>query len=212
MLSNNKQPIVDQWFVNDVVQDSPFAIFAHSIHPISAEARAYINEKTFKTQISKGELLVQADEICNALYLVERGILRGYVKDGRKEITTWITTERQLVTSITGFDKQIPAKENIQAIEDCELTAIYHKDLYYLYEHHSEMNIVSRKLLEEYYRHAEERAFIARLTEATTKYKYFIATSSHLLNRVPLKFIASYLGMTLETLSRIRGKLSRTVQ
>ena len=60
------------------------------------------------------------------------------------------------------------------------------------------------------HRDAEERAYIARLTEATSKYKRFIATKSDMLNRVPLKFIASYLGMTLETLSRIRSKLSRS--
>ncbi len=212
MLSTNKQPIVDQWFINDVVQESPFAIFANSVYPISAEARAYINEKTFKTHIGKGELLVQANEICTSLYLMEKGITRGFVREGRKEITTWISCERELVTSITGFDKQIPAKENIQAIEDCELTGLLHKDLHYLYDHFPEMNIVGRRILEQYYRNAEERAFIARLTEATSKYKYFIATNSNLLNRVPLKFIASYLGMTLETLSRIRGKLSRTAQ
>ena len=212
MLSTNNQPIVDQWIVNDVVQDSPFAIFAQLVYPISDEARIYINEKTYRIHVSKGEHLTQAGEICNSLFLVEKGIMRGYVREGRKEITTWITCENELVTSITGFDQQIPGKENLHAIEDCDVIVLHHADLYYLYNNFPEMNIVGRKVLEQYYRSAEERAFIARLTEATSKYKYFISTSSHLLNRVPLKYIASYLGMTLETLSRIRGKLSRTAQ
>ncbi len=93
-----------------------------------------------------------------------------------------------------------------------ELTGLHYDDLQFLYENFPEANIVGRKIYEKYYRDAEERAFIARLTEATSKYKHFIATKSQLLNRVPLKFIASYLGMTLETLSRIRSKLSQSKQ
>ena len=149
--------------------------------------------------------------MCTHLYLIRKGILRSYVKEGAKEITTWISSEQELITCVTCFGLQQPARENIQALEDCELTALSLEDLQYLYDNFPEANIVGRKILEKYYRDAEERAFIARLMEATSKYKHFIATKSDLLNRVPLKFIASYLGMTLETLSRIRSKLSRNI-
>ena len=117
-------------------------------------------------------------------------------------------TEHELATSITSFHAQQKSFENIQAIEDCELTGLHYDDLQYLYNNHPEVNVTGRKVLEKYYRDAEERAYIARLAEATSKYQRFIATKSFMLNRVPLKFIASYLGMTLETLSRIRSRLS----
>jgi len=81
-------------------------------------------------------------------------------------------------------------------------------DLQDLYEQFPEFNIVSRKLLQQYYSDAETRAFIARLTNAETKYKQFLARYSHLGNRIPLTYIASFLGITLETLSRVRRKLS----
>jgi CRP-like cAMP-binding protein len=170
-----------------------------------------MNQRTYSSQLNKGQMLVTAGAVCSNIYLIRKGVLRSYVKEDKKEITTWISGEQELATSITSFGLQQPARENIQALEDCELSALSFEDLQYLYDNFPEANIVGRKILEKYYRDAEERAFIARLMEATSKYKHFIATKADLLNRVPLKFIASYLGMTLETLSRIRSKLSRSM-
>ncbi|WP_205508790.1 Crp/Fnr family transcriptional regulator [Longitalea arenae] len=202
---------VEQWLTKTAIPESPFTNFVKTIYPVSPEAQAFMNQRVSRSQLSKGELLVTAGSTCSSIYLIKKGILRSYVKEGLKEITTWISREQELATCITSFGLQQPARENIQALEDCELFALNIEDLQYLYDHFPEANIVGRKILEKYYRDAEERAFIARLMEATSKYKHFIATKSDLLNRVPLKFIASYLGMTLETLSRIRSKLSRNI-
>ena len=208
-MSSFNQAGVEQWLPKNAVQDSPFITFAKNFHPLSQEAQHFANQRTFTVRIRKGELLLTAGEICPALYLIRRGIFRSYVKEGIKEITTWITAENDLVTGISTFGLLQPAKENIQALEDGELIGLRFEDLDYMYEAFPEMNLVSRKILEKYYRHAEERAYVARLTEATSKYKHYAATNKELLTRVPLKFVASYLGMTLETLSRIRSKLSR---
>lgn len=208
-MSSVNQPATGQWMSKQETKESPFVTLAKTILTLSPGAEEYANQNSFPHRLRKGELLVTSGEVCNAIYYVKKGILRGYVKEGVKDITTWITGEHELVSSISSFDLQIPAVENIQAIEDCELVGLTYENMEYLYEHFPEVNIVGRKILQKYYRDAEERAFIARLTEATSKYKRFIATKSEMLNRVPLKFVASFLGMTLETLSRIRSKLSR---
>jgi CRP-like cAMP-binding protein len=202
---------VEQRLSKNAIPESPFTLFVKNIYPVSTAVQEFMNQKTYTKQLTKSELLVTAGDMCPNLYLIRKGVLRSYVKEGIKEITTWISGEQELVTCITCFGLQQPARENIQALEDCELTVMSLEDLQYLYDNFPEANIVGRKVLEKYYRDAEERAFIARLMEATSKYKHFIATKSDLLNRVPLKFIASYLGMTLETLSRIRSKLSRNI-
>jgi len=207
----NNAMAVEQRQSKTSIPDSAFTIFVQNIYPISTTVQEFMNQKTYSGHLNKGEYLVNAGDICTSIYLIRKGILRSYIKEGLKDITTWISSEQELVTCITSFGLQQPARENIQALEDCELTALKFEDLQYLYDNFPEANIVGRKVLEKYYRDAEERAFIARLMEATSKYKHFIATKSHLLNRVPLKFIASYLGMTLETLSRIRSKLSRNI-
>lgn len=179
-----------------------------AIYPVSVEAIAYAKSKIQLLQISKGSLLVSSGEHCEHLYFVNKGVLRGFVKQGVKDITTWITAENELVTSISSYYQQITSIENIEALEDCILVAIHRDDMQYLYTNHPEVNTIVRIILEKYYQDAEERAYICRLTEATSKYHRFINTKSQLLNRIPLKYIASYLGMTLETLSRIRSRLT----
>jgi len=185
-----------------------FVHLIHSVYPVSEGALEYVREKLNLVQISKGSLLVASGDHCDHLYFVSRGILRGYVKQDNKDITTWITAEGELVTSISSYYKQIPSIENIEPLEDCILVSIHRDDMNYLYQHFPEVNTLVRIVLEKYYQDAEERAYICRLTDATAKYNRFISTKSQLLNRIPLKFIASYLGMTLETLSRIRSRLS----
>lgn len=204
-MSFNQQPTGEP---ETTLVDSPLVIFTNAVHPISPEAREYATRKSISQRVKKGDFLVRTGDVCNYVYFVQKGILRSFVQDGKKEITTWITAENELATSITSFHTQQKSFENIQAIEDCELTGLHYNDLQHLYHHFAEVNTAGRMLLEKYYRDAEERAYIARLSEATSKYQRFIATKSFMLNRVPLKFIASYLGMTLETLSRIRSRLS----
>lgn len=193
---------------NREVGRSPLAFFVNHIHPVRSALLDYIDDHCFTCTIRKGKLLLKAGEFCQQLYLVRQGVLRAYIKEDSKEITTWITAEDEMVTSIRSlFDPEQPSLENIQAIEDCELVGTQHESLQYAYEHYIEMNIVGRKLLERYYCDAEERAYISRLNRAEAKYRHFMITKGRLVNRIPLKYIASYLGMTLETLSRIRSKM-----
>jgi CRP-like cAMP-binding protein len=209
MSLTNLPPTEKPWIPKVEAAELPFITFAKNIHPVSPQAQAFASQKIFSCHVHKGEMLVTAGQVCPAVYYVRRGILRGYIQEGIKDVTTWITAERDLITAISSFDLQRPSVENIQALEDSELLGLKYEDLQYMYDHFPEINIVARKILQQYYRDAEERAFIARLTEATSKYKRFAATKNDMLSRVPLKYIASYLGMTLETLSRIRSKLSR---
>jgi len=183
--------------------------FVRSIYPVRREIISYINKNTYTCHIRKGEPIIRSGEISRHLYLIRKGAVRAYIRDGGKDITTWICAEQDIITSIRGFHMQQPSIETIETIEDCDLAVASYEDLQYLYEHFTEMNIVGRKLLEKYYQDAEDRALIARLSSATSKYHYFVKTKGAFLNRIPLKYISSYLGMTTETLSRIRSKISR---
>jgi CRP-like cAMP-binding protein len=177
-------------------------------HPLNAEIEDYFKKHTQPCFFRRGKLLLKAGDVCRYVYFIKKGAVRGFIKEKHKDITTWITAENEMVTSISGLDNDEPSIENMQTIEDCEMLCISNEDLKNLYIIHPEFNVVSRKLLQQYYRDAEGRAFIARLTNAENKYKYFLTKYPHLVNRIPLKYIASFLGITLETLSRIRKKLS----
>jgi CRP-like cAMP-binding protein len=180
----------------------------NNFHPLSAGVINYLKDHIFPVSYKKGKLILKAGAVCSHVYFIRKGAIRGFTKEEGKDITTWITAENEMVTSITSFDLQVPALENIQAIENCDLLAMTFDDLQQLYIQLPEFNIVTRKLLERYYRDAEGRAFISRLTKAESKYIHFLRIHSHLSNRIPLKYIASYLGIAEETLSRVRKKIS----
>jgi CRP-like cAMP-binding protein len=186
--------------------ESPLTTFVKSVHPISEGAARYIDQHSYPKKIGKGSFLLKTGEICNHLYFIRKGVIRGYIKDGSKEVTTWITPENEMVTSIRGLNLQEPSLEYIQAIEDCDLVVADYADLNFLYQNYIEINIVGRKILEQYYKDAEERAFICRIPNAAKRYRHFLETKGAMANRIPLKYIASYLGMTIETMSRIRSK------
>jgi len=193
----------------DITNDASHLIAAlNSFHPLTVEIENYFKKHTQPCFFRRGKLVLKAGDICRYVYFIKKGAVRGFIKENHRDITTWITAENEMVTSISGLDSDEPAIENMQTIEDCEMLCISNDDLKNLYIKHPEFNVVSRKLLQQYYRDAEGRAFIARITNAENKYKYFLTKYPHLVNRIPLKYIASFLGVTLETLSRIRKKLS----
>ena len=170
----------------------------------------YIEKNVVPVSITKGSMLIEAGEICKEIYFVQKGVFRGFIKEGKKkEITTWLTAEGELVSAIRSFILKEVTHENVQALEDSVLLQFSRKKMDYIYDHYPEFNKFGRKILEQYYCDAEERTYINRLSNAELKYEYFLKTRGHLVNRIPLKYVASFLGMTIETLSRIRTRFSK---
>ncbi len=195
---------------SDFLQDVHALINALShFHPISPEIEEFFCKHLTPVQLSKKKLLLKAGMVCQHLYFIKKGAVRGFLKNGQKEITTWITVDGEIVTSIAGLNVQLPSKEYIQAVEGTELLMMKFEDLDRLYNTFPEFNIVGRKLLQKYYHDAENRALVVRIPKAEQRYLHFIETQPHLANRIPLTYIASYLGLRLETLSKVRRKLSR---
>ena len=184
---------------------SLFAVLNY-LNPLCKGLQKYILHNSYPCRLQKGKYMLKAGEICTHIYFVKSGLLRGFIKDEAKEITTWITAEYDMVAGINSFFTQTKANEYIQAIEDCELIAFSFTDLEKMYSLFPSFNIIARKLYQKNYIDAENRALIARLKNVEKKYRHFINTHPHLVNRVPVKLIASYLGIAQETLSRLRKK------
>lgn len=187
-------------------KNSPILDFFEKVYPMSDALRAYIRENTYPVSIAKGKLLVKPASESKGYYFVVKGVIRGYIKEEGKEITTWINEENEMVGPIRNIGLQIPSPEYLQALENCDFILMPNEVIRHVYTHFPESNIIGRLLMEDNYRDAEERAYISRIPSAEKRYRRFEATRSALLNRVPLKYIASYLNMTLETLSRIRNR------
>lgn len=187
--------------------------FINSIYPLKQDAIDFLKENTFLMKIQRGEFLLKPGEVCNHYYYIQKGILRSFLKYGSKEITIWINPENEVTTAIRSMSRNESSEEYIQAVEECELVAMHYDAMQELYEKFPEMNRVGRMLLEQYYAASEERVYICRIPGAHLRYKHFVDSRPELANRIPLKYIASYLGITIETLSRLRAKnASRTIK
>ncbi|MCU0394987.1 MAG: Crp/Fnr family transcriptional regulator [Chitinophagaceae bacterium] len=183
--------------------------FLNAIHPISAKAARFVDSRAFFCTVPKGKHLLRQGVVCPYMFLLVKGVMRSYIMEGKNEITTWITSENELISSISSVFDQRPSQENIQALEDCAMIGLPYDDLETAYQKFIEVNIPARKILQILYRQAEERAYITRLTKASSRYAYYAERNPEILSRVPLKHIASFLGMKMETLSRLRGAISK---
>lgn len=151
-------------------------------------------------------MLLREGSLCNKMYFLAAGLVRGfYYKEG-KELTSWFAAENDIITSMSAFIKQETSKENIEALEDSTLYYLSYCQLQKTYEKYPELNRLGRLLTERYYIELEEHTLSLQFRSATERYQDFVLSKSNLLQRVPLKYIASYLGISQETLSRVRTK------
>jgi len=184
----------------------------NSILPLSSDLTDFLHAKMKFTKYKKGEFISNSGEYCDKMFVIRKGLVRGYFISGGKEITTWISCDNELVTSISGFFRRKASKENIQCLEDTSAEYLLYEDLKYSLELFTEMAILNRNLLEQYYIHAEDRALLARIPGALERFRYFNSTEQrHLLNRAPHKYLASLLGMRPETFSRILNEFKEEV-
>lgn len=187
---------------------SPLITIFKAFHPLNDEIEEIINKETFPVIFKKNKFISSPLHRNKYIFLIIQGTVRGYMKHGNKEITTWISKENELVGTIRNLWEEEATEEYIQAIEPIVAIAIPHSMSKKLYEKFPIANYVGRKMTELYYAAAFERGYLCRLQSSERRYKRFLKSYPELIDRVPLKFIASFLGMRLETLSRIRAKIN----
>ena len=185
---------------------SPVVAYLNKIALLSDEVVSHFDENTFPLSIKKRRFLLKPGVIADNLYFIVKGVIQGFIKEDGKQITTWIDDENEIVGSIRTLGNNNLCEEYLQALEDTELVVIPIEFTEFIFTSYPETNFIARRLWEYNYRGAEERALICRITSAEKKYKRFMETKSNLVSRISLKYIASYLGMTLETLSRVRNR------
>ena len=196
---------------NTIDGHSPVVSFFNSISTLSAEAVKTFDKHTFPLTVEKQKLVLRPGSTADHFYFIVKGVMRGYIKEEGKSITTWIIAENDIVGSIRtlGTDNNI-CVEYLQALENCELVAIPIATTEYVFNKFPETNVIGRRIWEFNYKSAEQRAYICRIPAAEKRYLQFLKSYPHLLDRISLKYIASFLGMTLETLSRIRSRQNKS--
>lgn len=176
-------------------------------HRLSADAASAIEMCCQEKLVQKGAHLVQQGDRCRHLYFIEQGLLRGYYHADGKEMTHWFSFENDFATSFHSFITGEPAVENIQAGEGCMLWRIGKEDLSVLCSQYHEIERLLRLTYEQYYLRLEERFINSQFKTAAERYQQLLLQHPHIVERVPVGQIASYLGISPETLSRVRAQL-----
>ena len=148
---------------------------------------------------------MDANHICTRSYFINYGILRTYfIKDG-KEISEFFSGTNEWVNSPKSFIQRKKDIYYIDAIQNTKAYFINVNDLVYLFDNFPEMERYARLSMGSVFGHLMERINSIRFTTAKEKYDHFRKTYSEIYHRIPLGMVASYLGITQETLSRIRA-------
>ena len=160
-------------------------------------------------EIPKDSLLLETGQISSHLYFVVEGILRSFYYAENKEVTRWFCFAEHFATSYFSFVYRRPSEDTIMLLTDAKLLAISYENLQYLSRQDTVWVDLNRHLLEYYYTNSLERIASFQTQSTVERYDHLLQAYPTIEDDIPLGYIASYLGMTQETLSRIRRKKKR---
>ncbi len=174
------------------------------VMPLSKGLKNYLSEKIQQVNFKKGEIFSKTGDYCERIYMLKKGAARGFLVRGKVEVTTWICLEKEFILSFESYFKNKPSNESFQALEDCNFDFITIHDLRFCLEQFPEMEALYRFFLEKYFMASHDRETILRTNNASERFKYFKDNfNPMLIEKVPSKYLASFLGMRPETFSRI---------
>lgn len=156
-----------------------------------------------------GEYFVDEGLVCNHIGFITRGFVRSFYEINDVEVTTMINTKHNIVTAHTSFTLQRPSMQYIQAITDSELLVLTHESMEQLYRDFPKWERLGRLITERVYGYVESRVVDYLSLSPEDRYRKLLDENAKLLKNVPLRYVASMLGITPETLSRIRNKVHK---
>lgn len=179
--------------------------YIHSIHQISLKAEEELLKICSEKTLEKNTELQSIGHSCKTIYFIVEGCLRVfYFKDGN-DITESFEFENSVVARVESLFSGERSKKGIQTLEKTTLIAIPAKELFDLYDTYPEIERLFRKIFEEAHVKTIHRLESIQFHTAEERYQNLLKEESELIKRIPLKHIATYLGITAVSLSRIRA-------
>jgi len=173
-----------------------------TLSPMGIQALANI---LVPVKLLKGEQVFAEGEVCNAMFYVDRGMVRQFYYKNGKDVTEHFSYEGRIVFCIESFLKQEPSRLIVETLENSTLYAIPYDDLNVLMMQNQEIQTLYRKILEHALISSQEHADSQRFENAAERYARLLRTKPEIVLRAPMVYVASFLQMTPETLSRVRS-------
>ena len=158
-------------------------------------------------ELARRTRLVEPGQIASQLYFINRGYVRVFTLEDGYEVTNHLNCPPGFITSFSSFARQLPAPDYVECITDTDLLAISHPDLNQLYSQSPRLAEFGRLIFEQSVTYNEQRT--KDLVSLTAEQRYLNLLQQHpdVVQNVPLQYIASFIGIKPESLSRIRRQI-----
>lgn len=178
-----------------------------NIYPLTETSKQTLKKYIDEVSYPKGYILLRADRIEKNIYFIKQGIVRAYTKTADNEITFWFGKEGDAIISMKSYVANQKGYEDIELLENCKLYELKTQNLRKLFDEDIHIANWGRRYLEQEFMKMEEQLISRQFRTAKERYKQLFKDNPSLIQRVQLGHIASYLGITQVSLSRIRGEI-----
>ena len=186
-----------------------FIEYLNQIVPLTPAIEEAISGITVFRISLKNTLLLQNGEVCHEFHFLQSGLARVfYYKDG-KDVTAWFASEGQIASAIDSLFTGLPSMYNIEILEDAKVWSLQYRKLEPVFEKHPQVERLGRLLVTQNYLLLDERMKLFAFCSAEERYERLIIQIPAIFQRVKLGYVASYLGISQEHLSRIRGSFKK---
>jgi CRP-like cAMP-binding protein len=176
---------------------------------VNSEDLTTVKQLFAPESLAPGDFISRQGKTCRQMSFIGSGLIRIYADNGEKEVTQWISTPGYFVTDLSSFVFDTRARWTIEALSECELFSISKSDYQDIGKRVSGWHELEKLFIAKCFTILEDRIYSHLSMSAEERYQHFFSQQPELFNQVPLQYIASMLGMTPETFSRVRRKLVR---
>lgn len=189
--------------------NNPLISFLQLFHPVPEADQELVLKAFTAKAFREGDYLFRSGNTCREMFFICKGVLRILVQNDKgNEVTHYFLKENQFCTILNSFTKQVTAAESIQAACDAEVLAISRNKLLALYKQLPYLKSLIDQIIQQGLLDKIQIRNLYLGQDSTTRYKLFMIRQADIALRVPLSDVASYLGITPQSLSRIRKNIS----
>lgn len=178
------------------------------ISPMNEGDWDFFSSKLKKVQFDKNSTILKLGKIEKHLSFISKGIIRLYIPTEESDVTLGFLFENEFVTAYDSFLTQTPSEYEMESLTESVLWQISHKDLQEVYDKTENGNIIGRRMAENMFLIKSKRELSFLSKSAEERYLDLFMERPRLLRQIPLKYIASYIGVTPQALSRIRKRIT----
>ncbi|WP_158838130.1 Crp/Fnr family transcriptional regulator [Polaribacter sp. L3A8] len=182
--------------------------FIDNISPMTNSDWEFFSSKLQEVKLKKNTPILKIGKTENYLSFITKGIIRLYIPREESDLTFGFLFDNEFVTAYDSFLTQNPSEYQIETLTETTLWKISNKDLQEVYEKTNNGNIIGRKMAENMFLLKSKRELALLSKTAEERYLDLFSERPKLLQQIPLKYIASYIGVTPQALSRIRKRIN----